>query len=443
MIDEQVLEQLLAEIAGEIEVPADGAERVVHALSLSARPARRPSPPITRALVLAAAVAVLVLVGVSINNATNGKTSIVADRGLGVVRHGVDGVPTTVVGSPSNGSGGDQGIPGAQGPTGVPGGVNPAGPTGADGPSVTGAPGASAPGGYYVNGNLGLKGAQGPTGAVGVTGLVGQDGPQGAAGNPGPQGLQGPTGLMGGAGAVTSSSGGIQDGAKIVKAGALDLVVPHGRLRTAVSRVSGVATGYGGYMANTQTKYGGDDATATITMRIPVANFEAAIKQLTHLDEVTVLSQSTTGADVTDQYTNVQAQMISLNAERDSFLALLSAARDVNQILMLHDRVTGVQSQIDQLQGRLNLLDHQSSLSSLAITISERPAPAVAKAAAAKAVPPPTGLSKSWKDARNGFSDSIGWLLARSGGALIALIAALALLFGLRYLYPVVRRGLL
>ena len=58
-------------------------------------------------------------------------------------------------------------------------------------------------------------------------------------------------------------------------------------------------------------------------------------------------------------------------------------------------------------------------------------------------VPPATGLSKSWKDARQGFANVIEWLLARSGGALIALIAALALLFGLRYLYPVVRRGLL
>ena len=39
MIDELVLEQLLGELAEEIAVPADGANRVVHELSASA-PAR-------------------------------------------------------------------------------------------------------------------------------------------------------------------------------------------------------------------------------------------------------------------------------------------------------------------------------------------------------------------------------------------------------------------
>jgi len=431
MIDENVLEQLLAEIAAEIEVPADGAERVVHAVSHAAKPARKPSPPIARVLLVAAAVAVLVGVGVSINNATRSKASRVAG---GAVKVPGDVTATTVAGSFAR-----SGNPGGAGPAGITGGQGLIGNDGLQGPQ--GLPGGVGPVGPV--GNNGSKGAQGATGAQGGDGgIIGAQGPSGSPGlSPqGATGPAGPTGLMAGAGAV-KSSGGIQDGAKIVKAGALDLTVPHGGLRVAVSRVSGVATGYGGYMATSKTKYGGNDAAAQITMRIPVANFETAIKQLVHLPEVTVLSQSTTGADVTDQYVNVQAQMISLSAERDSFLALLSASRNVDEILMLHDRVAGVQSQIDQLQGRLNLLDHQSSLSSLAITLSENPA-APARSAA-HAVPPATGLSKSWSDARQGFANVIEWLLARSGGALIGLIAALALLFGLRYLYPVVRRGLL
>ena len=34
------------------------------------------------------------------------------------------------------------------------------------------------------------------------------------------------------------------------------------------------------------------------------------------------------------------------------------------------------------------------------------------------------------------------WIIARSGGALIVLMAALVILFGIRYLYPILRRGL-
>ena len=72
-------------------------------------------------------------------------------------------------------------------------------------------------------------------------------------------------------------------------------------------------------------------------------------------------------------------------------------------------------------------------------TLSEKPVKATTTAAHHA---PPTGLSKAWADARHGFTDGIEWLIARSGGALIFLLAALALLFGIRYLYPVVRRGL-
>ena len=75
------------------------------------------------------------------------------------------------------------------------------------------------------------------------------------------------------------------------------------------------------------------------------------------------------------------------------------------------------------------------------ITITEKHV--VKPAAVIVPAKPPTGLSKAWKDARQGFANSIEWLLARSGGALIVLLAALALVFGIRYLYPVVRRALL
>ena len=78
-------------------------------------------------------------------------------------------------------------------------------------------------------------------------------------------------------------------------------------------------------------------------------------------------------------------------------------------------------------------------ISSLAVTLSEQPSPAEAAAIHRN----DRGLSKAWADARHGFSTGIEWIIARSGGALIALLAALAILFGIRYLYPIVRRGLL
>ncbi len=237
----------------------------------------------------------------------------------------------------------------------------------------------------------------------------------------------------------SSSSSAPVDGAKIVKTAALDLQVPHATLPSAVSRVTAVATGLGGYVSNSQTSYGGTDPSASIALRVPVAEFNTAIARLRRLPGVKVLNDSETGTDVTAQYTNLQAQLQAATGERDALLVVLSHAQSIGDILAVRDRITAVQSEIDQLQGKINLLGDQASYSSIAVALAEKPAN-VKPAATHKQQ---TGLAKAWADARSGFTTSVEWLLARSGAALIVLLAALALAFLVRYLYPVVRRALM
>ena len=229
------------------------------------------------------------------------------------------------------------------------------------------------------------------------------------------------------------------DGAKIVKTGSLDLRVPEDQLKPTVNRVTGVAVGLGGYVSDSKTDFRSDTATAQITIRVPVANFETATNRLEELPGVDVLSSSASGTDVTGEFTDLQAQLTAATTERDSLLAVLADASTVGDILAVRDRVAAVNAQIEQLQGKINLLNDQASLSSIAITLTEK----IARKASAAAAAPPTGMSKAWKDARQGFSNSIEWIVARSGGALIVLLAALAMIFAVRYLYPVLRRALL
>jgi hypothetical protein len=235
-----------------------------------------------------------------------------------------------------------------------------------------------------------------------------------------------------------SPSAGPLDSAKIVKTGTLDLRVPRGALRVTVNRVSGAAIGLGGYIAAGKTNYDGRDPTAQVTIRVPVDDFETAIGRLRALPGVTVLSDSENGVDVTAQYADLQAQLGAATAARNQLLVVLSRAETIGDILAVQDRVSAVQKEIDQLQGRINVLGDQATFSSLAVTLSEKSARSTA-AQQTKS----TGLAAAWSDARQGFSNSVEWLIARSGGALIVLLAALALLFGIRYLYPILRRGLL
>jgi hypothetical protein len=268
-----------------------------------------------------------------------------------------------------------------------------------------------------------------------------------SAGIGAPTGIGGTTAIHGptangstGPSKTTTAATGPVDAAKIVKTGTLDLQVPHATLRLAVNRVTAAAVGLGGYVAQSKTSYGGTDPTAEVTIRVPVDQFDTAITRLDALPDVKVLGDSENGVDVTGQVHDLQAQLKAAIGARDSFLRVLAQANTIGDILAVTDRESAAQTVVDQLQGRINTLDGQATFSALAVTLSEKPVGATK--AAVHHSKPETGLAKSWSDATGGFADAVEWLIARSGAALIALLAALALLFGIRYLYPVVRRGL-
>ena len=346
MIDEAVLEELLAQVADEIPVPTAGPERVVSALAVSANPRRHTRPHVAKPLAAAAAAVVVVLLA----------------------------VPLLGGGSSSKSS--------SQ---------------------------------LAMGGNSAPLERHGSTRSVTATTLASGDN------------------------SARSLPSSPVDAAKIVKTGTLDLQVPHATLRTAVNRVSGATVGLGGYVASSKTSYDGTNPTAQITVRVPAPEFETAIARLRASPGVKVLGDSENGTDVTAQFADLQAQLAAATAGRDALLVVLSRAESVGDILAVQDRVTAAQTTVDQLQGRINVLDDQASFSSLAITLSEKPASATTAALHRE---PNSGIAKAWADARHGFSNGIEWIIARSGGALIVLLAALAILFGIRYLYPIVRRGL-
>ena len=155
-------------------------------------------------------------------------------------------------------------------------------------------------------------------------------------------------------------------------------------------------TGLGGYVSDTRTttsEQSGSQASATISVRVPAASFEQLMTETSKLGEVR--STTTSGQDVTAQFTDIEAQLTALTATRDQFLLVLGEAKNVNDILAVQDRITQVQIQIDQLEGQKRLLTDQTSFGTLSVTLLEPGATA--------AVPPVDDnkdLGDAWRDAR-------------------------------------------
>ncbi|MCW2671407.1 MAG: putative lipoprotein [Frankiales bacterium] len=241
-----------------------------------------------------------------------------------------------------------------------------------------------------------------------------------------------------GAGSAAGVGDAFADSAKIVKTGSIALIVGDGKVSGVVVKVQGIAAGAGGYVSNQKSQEFGDDPTSTVTVRVPVSRFDRVVQAVR--DQVKngvgkVDSSSTSGQDVTAQYADVTAQIQSLTAARDRFLTILSRANTIGETLSVQQRVDSTQLQIDQLKGRMRVLADQTSMGTLTVTVSEK----------AKAETKPhvqSGLSRSFDNAKNGFTSGVESLISKSGKGLLALILAVVALVILRTGWRLARRRL-
>jgi Domain of unknown function (DUF4349) len=235
---------------------------------------------------------------------------------------------------------------------------------------------------------------------------------------------------------VTTFGAAGTDGAKIVHTGSLTLQVAKGRVTDVLTRLTDLATGDGGYVSSTTTAEAGSKPSGTVVLRVPAAVFDTVLAQSRALG--TVIATTSAGTDVTAEAADQQARMTALKATRDQFLTVLAKAKTIGETLAVQQRVDDTQTQIDQLQGQINVLADQASYGTLTVTVTQH----VAAALVAKPVHRQSGLSKAWHSALTGFVTGVEALIARSGRALVVLLVLLVGAVALRVAWRVGRRRL-
>lgn len=205
------------------------------------------------------------------------------------------------------------------------------------------------------------------------------------------------------------------DGARIVKTGAIALVVEDDQVPPVLTQVQALAAAVGGVVADARTQELGPTPSGSVTLRVPVARFEQVVAEVRALD-AEVQSATTSGQDITAQYADVEAQLRTLTAARERFLDILSRARTIGDVLAVQQRVDDVTGRIDRLEGQRRVLADQSDKATLQVSVTER-ADAVAKEAE-----PDTGLSKAFSDAWTGFTTGVEGLIRLSGRGVLLLL---------------------
>lgn len=196
----------------------------------------------------------------------------------------------------------------------------------------------------------------------------------------------------------------------VVRTGSIDLQLPRGALGEAVTRLTALATGAGGMVSEARTAEAGRAATGTVTLRVPAAAFESVLTEVRRLGEVRSLSVSAN--DVTGQVVDLDARIRALDATRAQYLALLSRARAIGDILAVQERLNDAQTQIEQLQSQRAALADRAALATLVVSLAEEGATRPA---------PRSGFAKAWDEAVDGFTGALQAVLAASGTAVVVL----------------------
>ena len=207
-------------------------------------------------------------------------------------------------------------------------------------------------------------------------------------------------------------------------------IILNGSLALSVSDVSAafdeasrLARVYGGYVEKSSfaaSAQAANQKSATLRLRVPSDQYDALLGQLRGISGAKVENEGSQSTEVTEQYTDLQSRLRNLQRTEQSYLSLLNQAKSVQDILTLSDRLDNVRGQIEQIQGRINVLDHAIDLATIDLTLAPVPP---GKAA-------PTGGPKSVSEA---FADAWAWSLdalryaAASGAVAVVALAWLAI----------------
>ena len=156
----------------------------------------------------------------------------------------------------------------------------------------------------------------------------------------------------------------------IVRTVDMSLVV--GDAGQVVQTITKLAADSGGYVADSSQWRDGEQLRARMTVRIPAVGLDNALAAL-HGLAVRVESENVTGQDVTEEFTDLNAQLTNLEATEAQLRELLAEVRQKTQkaedVLQVYRELTTIRGEIERVKGRMQYLNNVTAMATLKIEL--------------------------------------------------------------------------
>lgn len=158
---------------------------------------------------------------------------------------------------------------------------------------------------------------------------------------------------------------------KIIYTGQVALEVDD--IKTAERAVRSLIEDNGGYISGSSVTYAeGAGAGGTLTARVPSENYPAVYEKLCDGTCGHLITGRESTQDVTQEWVDTEVRIRVLSEQRDQLRELMKRRGQLSEILEIERQIMDLQLQIEQAQGRLNVLKHQVALSTITIELRLR-----------------------------------------------------------------------
>lgn len=130
----------------------------------------------------------------------------------------------------------------------------------------------------------------------------------------------------------------------------------------------------GGYVEKKDVRRGSMYAqrvyrSASLTLRIPAELADALVEDVGEISNITYSSETVT--DVTLQYVATESRIAALETEHERLLELLADANDMKDLLLIEERLTQVQAELEQVKSQLRVYDNLVNYATIHLQLQE------------------------------------------------------------------------
>jgi hypothetical protein len=216
---------------------------------------------------------------------------------------------------------------------------------------------------------------------------------------------------------------------RIIKTASVTVHVRRGTFEEKFQQAAMVASSLGGFISSSRTNEGRRPS-GMLVIRVPASQFELAMGELKALGSVR--GEQISGEDVTAHFVDLQARLRNWEAQESVLLRLMRRSRTIEDSLKVQRTLQDVQLAIEEIRGQLRVLEDQTDLSTITLSMAET---------GVVAATPKEELTfaRAWRQAIHAIAAVFGGVVIGLGYAIpIALIglALLALWLGFRRLRP-------